>query len=62
MGMGRYMGYIGMYKVAYDIFPPFRKWRPDIYKLERYVIQQAYTSKFQSQLQAITLGKQIMSL
>ena len=54
MGMGRYMGYIGMYKVAYDIFPPFRKWRPDIYKLEGYVIQQAYTSKFQSQLQAIT--------
>ena len=36
--MGRHMGYIGMYKVAYDIFPPFRKWRPDIYKLEWYVI------------------------
>ena len=52
--MGRYMGYIGMYKVAYDIFPPFRKWRPDIYKLARYVIKQAYTSKFPSWLQVIT--------
>ena len=52
--MGHYMGYIGMYKVAYDIFPPFRKWRPNIYKLEWYVIKQAYTTKFQSQLQVIT--------
>ena len=30
-----------MYKVTYDI-SPFGKWRPDIYKLEWYVIQQAY--------------------
>ena len=39
------MPLVGIYKVAYDLFPPFRKWRSDINKLERYVIQQANTSK-----------------
>ena len=30
VGSGTFYGRIG---VAYDIFPPFRKWRPDIHQI-----------------------------